>query len=296
MTHSATTSRVSPAEASPGVLTIDVGNSRIKLGWFPPAGPCTSDKPTLGPGLAIAAPALAMPSADEAVRHRDRPTTEWLADVQRWCESTIDAGPCRVLLASVHPAAAEALATALARAGHVVQRIGATDLPLAIAVERPERVGIDRLLNAVAAHRLARDRAAIVVDMGTATTVDLVAADGTFAGGAILPGSGVAAAALHAGTAALPAIGATTWDAPPNPVGISTEAAIAAGVYWQAVGAARELVQRIAAEHADVAQVILTGGAAASYLGQLHCEPLPLRHTPHLTLAGLNIAAERVAS
>ncbi|MBX3425893.1 MAG: type III pantothenate kinase [Pirellulales bacterium] len=289
MTHSANN-----ATDARGVLAIDVGNCRVKLGWFPVAQNCPGGKPAAAACLEIAPPALATPAATFAVRHRDRPTTEWLSEIHRWCDEQIEAPLWRGLIASVHPAAADALAGALARAGNVVRRVAGTDLPLAIEVERPERVGIDRLLNAVAAHRLVPQGAAIVVDMGTATTVDLVGVDGTFLGGAILPGPAVAAAALHAGTAALPDLSTTVWDSPPAPLGKSTEEAIAAGLYWGAIGAAMELVRRLAATRADVAQALITGGAAAAFVAEMNAGALPVRHVPHLTLAGLNAAAEEL--
>ena len=87
------------------------------------------------------------------------------------------------------------------------------DVPLTIRVEEPARVGIDRLLAALAADRLRqRDRAAIVVDLGTAITVDLVEADGAFAGGAILPGIATSARALAEQTDALPQVdSSSSW-------------------------------------------------------------------------------------
>ena len=77
-----------------------------------------------------------------------------------------------------------------------IRQLTYRDVPLTIRVDEPARVGIDRLLAALAADRLRqRDRAAIVVDLGTAITVDLVDADGAFAGGAILPGIATSARA-----------------------------------------------------------------------------------------------------
>jgi type III pantothenate kinase len=120
-------------------------------------------------------------------------------------------------------------------------------LPLEIEVDFPERVGIDRLLNAVAANAI-RDlsQPAIIVNSGTAVTVDLVGGEGAFLGGAILPGILLSAKALHAETTTLPHV--DPWkllkDEPPV-LGKNTEAAIASGLYWGHLGAVRELVGRL---------------------------------------------------
>ncbi len=77
--------------------------------------------------------------------------------------------------------------------------------PLEIDVRAPDRVGTDRLAAAVAANELrVPQRSAIVVDAGTAVTVDLITSDGVFRGGAILPGIQTAAQALADATDALP--------------------------------------------------------------------------------------------
>ena len=281
-----------------GVLAIDVGNSRVKLGWFPPAGECPSEKPAAAAGLEIARPALASPAEMTAVKHRGRPAAEWLSEVNQWCDDVIDAHLWRGVIATVHPAVAEALESAFTRrGGNHVRRIEHQDLPLEVAVKRPGRVGIDRLLNALAAKRLApAGHGAVVIDMGTAVTVDLLDATGAFAGGAILPGPGLSAGALHAGTAALPKLLESDGSEAPAALGKSTETAIASGVYWGVVGATRELCRRLAAECPQADQAIVTGGAAAVFAEHLADDPLPLRHVPYLTLAGLHLAAEAQAS
>ena len=115
-------------------------------------------------------------------------------------------------------------------------------MPIKVAVERPDWVGIDRLAGAVAANRL-RDpkKAAIVVGVGTAITVDLLSADGVFRGGAILPGIAMSARALDEFTDLLPRSPADELAIQPPALGTSTMAAIQSGLYWGAVGAIREL-------------------------------------------------------
>ena len=121
-----------------------------------------------------------------------------------------------------------------------------------IRVDEPARVGIDRLLAAFAANRLrAPQKAAIVIDLGTAITVDLVEVDGGFAGGAILPGIGTAGSALADQTDALPHIQLSHSSGPPAPLGKSTAAAIEAGLYWGAVGAIEKLVSELSRSDAE---------------------------------------------
>ena len=179
------------------------------------------------------------------------------------------------------------------------------DLPLVVRLERPDMVGIDRLVDAVAVNRL-RDpsRPAVIVDVGTAITVDLVSADGAFLGGSILPGIQMAARALHHFTDLLPLVSVSDLSAPPSPLGTSTESAMQAGLFWGAVGAIRQLIDQLSkaatSGRADGCggssttapiQVFLTGGAGAAVaelLGHKIC------HVPNLTLSGIaQIALER---
>lgn len=163
------------------------------------------------------------------------------------------------------------------------------DLPVVVRVESPEQVGIDRLAAAVAANFLREpDRPAIVIDTGTAITVNLVAADGAFVGGAILPGITMSARSLADNADLLPWVNAAPGVAPPPALGTSTEAAIKSGLYWGAVGAIRELGHRLTADLRPTAQWFLTGGDAAFLAPQLGAET---RYVPHLVLGGIAIAA-----
>jgi type III pantothenate kinase len=137
------------------------------------------------------------------------------------------------------------------------------DLPLNISVDSPERVGIDRLLNAVAANVLRPvGQPAIVVSSGTATTVDLITGDGVFAGGAILPGFELAGRSLHEHTALLPQISAAELSGLSVPaLGKNTQAAIRAGLLYGQVGAVKELIERLSPDESSV--VYLTGGNGA---------------------------------
>jgi type III pantothenate kinase len=165
------------------------------------------------------------------------------------------------------------------------------DLPLAVRLPSPERVGIDRLAAAVGANAL-RDpaRPAIVVDTGTAITVNLVGADGAFLGGAILPGITMSARALFDNADLLPWVNADPGSEPPAALGKSTDEAIKGGLYWGAVGSIREVGARLAADLSTSPEWFLTGGDAAFLAPQLGPE---VRYVPHLVLGGIVIAALR---
>ncbi len=137
------------------------------------------------------------------------------------------------------------------------------DLPLDVCVDHPDRVGMDRLVAAVAVNQL-RDplRPAVIVDAGTAITVDLVNPAGEFRGGSILPGMRLVSRALAANTDQLPRVDPLFQNSLPDPIGISTEGAIRSGLFWGSVGAVRELVARIGAATEGSPQLFFTGGDA----------------------------------
>jgi type III pantothenate kinase len=158
-------------------------------------------------------------------------------------------------------------------------------IPIENLTRAPERVGHDRLLAALAAY--ARTNAAtIVVDAGTAITVDYVDARGRFQGGAILPGPLIAARALHRYTEALPRV---EVEKPCALVGRDTEEAMRSGVYWGTVGAVEGMIARLRRE-AGAAPVLITGGDGEWLAAEIG---LADRFQPHLTLEGLRLAYER---
>jgi type III pantothenate kinase len=260
----------------PPLIVADVGNSRVKLGEFAPGE--------------LAAPA----SGPLPHPHRAQP---FPVD---WTESELDSflpvpAECRWAIASVNHPVADRLLAWLARRDVPQPRVlSHVDMPLAIDVEAPAKVGIDRLANAVAVNGLRpANSAAIIIDLGTAIKVDLVSPAGAFAGGAILPGIAMAARALHEFTHLLPLV---TVSEPPEPLGKSTVKAMSAGLYWGAVGAVRELVARLSDHQAGVA-IYLTGGAAPNVSAILEQESeQPPLFVPHLTLSGIALAAQRNVS
>lgn len=165
-----------------------------------------------------------------------------------------------------------------------------SSIPIQSVVDVPEKVGADRLLNAVAANRIREaNRSALIVDTGTAITVDCVNADGQFTGGAILPGVLMGARAMHEFTTTLPLIdGRKFLETPPTPIGRNTEDAMASGLYWGHLGAVKELISRMSRQLNDSPQVFITGGALPILqpdFPEAICEP-------NLTLMGTVITAQ----
>jgi type III pantothenate kinase len=160
-------------------------------------------------------------------------------------------------------------------------------------VDEPSRVGIDRVAAAAAA-AVAKDadRPAVVVDCGTATTVDLVSADGRFLGGAILPGPSLLARALADGTSRLPAVADLDSGALPAMPGRNTQQAIAAGIGFGMRGAVARLVAEAEASLGGKPQVFLTGGSR----GIVRDAVPGATEIPDLVLHGIALAAGRLQS
>ena len=131
-------------------------------------------------------------------------------------------------------------------------------LPVDVRVDEGTGVGPDRLVNTVAAYDLFGGDL-ILVDFGTATTFDVVDADGAYVGGAIAPGVNLSLQALHQAAAALPHVDIAK---PQRVVGTNTVACMQSGVFWGYVGLVREICNRIKAERARPMKVIATGGLA----------------------------------
>jgi type III pantothenate kinase len=262
------------------LLLADVGNTRIKLAVVEDQG-----------GGSRRLPRIARRQDLVSREFRSQNLESWLAGVAP--------GPAVLLVASVHEAAAVRLEAAVAEVSATrhravrQRRIAHIDLPLAVLVDEPHRVGIDRLAGAAAA-ALVKDpgRPAIVVDCGTATTVNLVSAAGEFLGGAILPGPALLARALAEGTSRLPEVAALDHAPPPALPGRSTQAAIAAGIGWGIRGAVERIVAEAQRPFAGAAQVLLTGGSAGLVRD---CLPGAVE-LPDLVLAGIALAAERACS
>ncbi|MCE5268790.1 MAG: type III pantothenate kinase [Planctomycetaceae bacterium] len=262
------------------LVAVDVGNARIKLGLFDrddaaaipePLGvlPLLGDAPALEQIVPWLAATSKHPAREQACR--------------RW------------IIASVNRPATSRLIEWLRdhRPADRITLLACGDLPLEVRLSRPDMVGIDRLVDAVAVNRLRRPgSAAVIVDVGTAITIDLVSPDGAFLGGAILPGLGMAARALHEFTDLLPLVNVCDLTSPPPAIGTATVPAIESGLFWGTVGAIRELIERMhqgaISQPSPPADVFLTGGAGAAVAELLGPDA---RYVPHLTLAGIALAA-----
>ena len=150
---------------------------------------------------------------------------------------------------------------------------------ISIHYRKPAEVGADRIVNSLAARELF-GAPVIVVDYGTATTFDVVDAQGAYRGGAILAGIGMTLKALNDQTAKLPLV---TFAKARNPIGTMTREGIRSGIYYGSIGATREILLRIRKQLGKVAPAIATGGWCEAFRDT----PIFHRIEPDLTLIGL---------
>ncbi len=278
------------AAIQPGLLAIDIGTSRVKLGWFPDTAACESEKPSQ---LPIAAPRLPEPMETFDCAHRDQSKLQFAEELASWLGQFVDHKP-QAVVASVSPEVTTVVANTLKLSGFAAPRILKTsELPIQLAVNEPEKLGIDRALAAVAVNRLrSANTPAIVISLGTACTVNLISAEGVFEGGAILPGLTMAASALHTGTASLPLISPESWQLPQHAIGKNTNEAMSTGIYWGLIGALEKLIREQSQSVGSQPQLFLTGGDAPHVVDALKTSGLTVRLIPHLVLAGIAVACE----
>ena len=139
------------------------------------------------------------------------------------------------------------------------------DLGIEVRIDKPSEAGADRLVNAIGAHVM-YPGALIVVDSGTATNFDIVAADGAFEGGAIAPGINLSMQALHTAAARLPRV---AIKKPDKVIGTDTVGAMQSGVYWGYVSLIEGLIDRIKEEYGRPMTVVATGGVASLFEGAM---------------------------
>ena len=156
-----------------------------------------------------------------------------------------------------------------------------------IRIDNPKELGADKIVDAVAAHELYGGNL-IVIDFGTATTYDLVDADGTYHSGVIQPGLGISARALSEKAAKLPNI---ELRKPPTIISKNTVEAMQAGVVFGYIGSARYIIKKLKEESGlSNIRVVATGG-----LGKILADELPEIdiYDEMLTLKGLRILYEK---
>jgi len=154
------------------------------------------------------------------------------------------------------------------------------DVGIRVMIDRPEEVGADRLVNALGAYE-EYGGSHIIVDFGTATTFDVIDADGSYMGGAIAPGVNMSLEALRRVAAQLPRV---AIGRPDRVVGKTTAQAMRSGIFWGYVGLIEGIIERIRREMDVPMGVIATGGVAPLFT---ECCPVLERVDPHLTLKGL---------
>lgn len=154
------------------------------------------------------------------------------------------------------------------------------DLGIPVRIDKPSEAGADRLVNAIGAHAV-YSGPLIVIDSGTATTFDVIAADGGFEGGVIAPGINLSMEALHAAAAKLPRV---AIQKPARVIGKDTVGAMQAGVFWGYIALIEGLIARIKAEYPEPMTVVATGGVASLFHGATDT----IDHfDPDLTIRGL---------
>jgi len=217
---------------------------------------------------------------------RSRTAAEYAAHLSDLVNRDLITG---VALASVVPALEPVLASASEQAfGLPVTVISwAGDLGITNRCNPPESVGIDRLLNASAAFSRFGG-AAITVDMGTATTLDVVNSRGEFIGGAIAPGLRTSADALFDAAPRLPRVDLAL---PPTAIADNTEDALRSGIVLGYALMVDGMVNRIREELGEPATVIATGGLAHVIEGR--CRTID-QFDPNLTLSGIWLAHKRL--
>jgi len=154
------------------------------------------------------------------------------------------------------------------------------ELGIQVRIDKPSEAGADRLVNAIGAY-VAYGGDLIIIDSGTATTFDVIAADGGFEGGVIAPGINLSMEALHNAAAKLPRV---AIQKPKRVVGADTVGAMQSGVFWGYIGLIEGLVARIKAERGGKLTVIATGGVASLF----HGATKTIDHFDHdLTIRGM---------
>jgi len=162
------------------------------------------------------------------------------------------------------------------------------ELGIKMTIKGRREVGADLVLNALAGHEKAGG-ACVIVDFGTATTVQGVSSGGRFLGGAIVPGPGTSAWALSEKTALLPL---AKIEKPSRAIGRDTAECLRSGIYYGSLGMIEKLLAMFKKEmKAPKATVFATGGLSGLFRKDL---PKGARWEPDLTLEGLRIAHERM--
>ncbi len=256
------------------IITIDVGNSRIKIGLF--------ERP-VNNNISI------LPKYIQSTAIPIDKTIHW-DQLSQW---TDDPGLVNIaILGGVNPRGIDKILDGWPASGWPTPAIvnNPFKLPIKINLKSSRTVGVDRLLNAIAGNIIRpTDKPMIIIDSGTATTVDVISKQGVFEGGAILPGVQLCAQALHQYTALLPHIkNQEIAKKEPSPLGKNTRDAMRSGLFWGQLGAIKELVKHYEDLLDDEGVIVITGGAGRLLVPKFTTDAI---HEPFLALQGLVISA-----
>ena len=255
------------------ILVVDIGNSRMKWG-----------RVIDGKIAEMVAIPLDNIDAWETTYRQSTSVADAPGSPQHW------------VVASVNPEISERFERWLkSKANNTITFVTHRQIPLQLAVESPEKVGVDRLLNAYAAHILVRPMPVIVFSLGTAITADLVDEHGAYHGGAIAPGARLMAKSLHDYTAKLPLIDNPKLLDVTCP-GKNTDQAIRLGIAFSVVGMLHGLSSMLASLCKPLPAFVFTGGdldlLTDARSNRWTLDPERSHYIPTLTLEGIRLASE----
>ena len=249
----------------PSLIAINVGNTRTQIGQFIDG------------------------RLEQSERIADGDIADIVGKITEWWRPIADKPQASIAVASVNDPAADRISAALKdELAADIYRVG-KDLavPIGRRLDPETLTGVDRLLNAAAAFASV-EQACIIVDAGSAVTVDFVDGEGTFHGGAIAPGATMQLRSMHEHTAALPEV---EFRVPSDDaIGHSTTEAMLSGVYHGIRGLVWRLVERYSEQYGAYPLVIITGGDMDILFAD---DELIDRRVPDLTLMGIATAARR---
>lgn len=139
--------------------------------------------------------------------------------------------------------------------------VGPDDVAVNIKIDRPEDIGSDRIVNAIAV-KTHYQLPCVIVDFGTATTFDVIDKGGAYCGGVIAPGPNMSVNALNREAARLPKV---SIKRPEKVIGTDTVGAIQSGIYWGYISMIEGMIGRISKDMNEKPYVIATGGLASLF-------------------------------
>ncbi len=281
------------------IVAVDVGNTAVKL--------AVQRHDSMGQPAVARNPIAECFVIDHSILIHQ---THWEQLAIQWVRDQLGCKQMQWRIASVHRRAASRLVDAIRQASPsaTIDLVAFGDVPMRVAVDDPGRLGIDRLLSAYAAGRWLKERRLgerkvkrhapdpggpmVVVDAGSAVTIDWVDAVGTFCGGVILPGLALQSSVLATGTDALPQIDWAESRSVHLPA-TNTADAIYAGILVGVAAAIDGFVDRYlevwkresgSIETMDHVELVLTGGDSAALSAHVRH---PHLQTPNLVCRGL---------